>query len=53
MPLHPCKRVGVIEYAGFARAIDERITCRCLSCYPEVTDESCACAWAFTLEAED
>ena len=53
MPLHPCKRVGEIEYAGFARAIDERVTCRCLSCYPEVTDESCACAWAFTLEAED
>ena len=50
MPLHPCKSVGIIEYAGFARTIDRRITCRCLSCYPEVSDESCACAWAFTLE---
>ena len=53
MPLHPCKRVGVVEYSGFARAIDDRITCRCLSCYPEVADESCACAWEFTLQTED
>ena len=50
MPWHPCKSVGLVEYAGFARTIDSRITCRCLSCYPEVSDESCACAWAFTLE---
>ena len=50
MPLHPCKSVGLIEYGGFARTIDDRITCRCLSCYPEVTDETCSCAWEFTLE---
>ena len=53
MPLHPCKSVGIIEYGGFARTIDDRITCRCLSCYPEVTDSSCSCAWEFTLQAED
>ena len=52
MPYHPCKPVGVVEYAGFAKAIDDRITCRCLSCYPDVTDEGCACAWEFTLETE-
>ena len=52
MPYHPCKPVGEVEYSGFAKAIDDRITCRCLSCYPEITDESCACAWEFTLEAE-
>lgn len=50
MPYHPCKPVGELEYAGFARVIDDRITCRCLSCYPEITDDSCACAWEFTLE---
>ena len=37
MPFHPCKPVGCIEYSGFARTIDDRIECRCLSCYPEVT----------------
>ena len=52
MPYHPCKPVGLVEFSGFAQAIDERITCRCLSCYPEITDESCACAWEFTLETE-
>lgn len=50
MAFHPCKPVGLVEYAGFAAAIDDRITCRCLSCYPDVTDETCACAWEFTLE---
>ena len=49
MPYHPCKSVGIIEYSGFAQTIDERIECRCLSCYPDVTDESCACKWEFTI----
>ena len=52
MALHPCKSVGLIEYGGFARTIDERIVCRCLSCYPEITDKSCACAWEFTLQED-
>lgn len=49
MPLHPCKSVAEYEYSGFARTIDERIHCRCISCYPDVSDDSCACAWEFTL----
>ena len=49
MPLHPCRRVGLVEYAGFAAEIDERIHCECLSCYPDVRDATCACAWRFTL----
>lgn len=49
MPYHPCKSVAEYEYSGFARVIDDRIKCRCLSCYPDVTDETCACAWEFTL----
>ncbi len=50
MPFHPCKSVGCVEYAGFARTIDDRISCCCLSCYPDVTDESCCCKWEFTLK---
>ncbi len=50
MPFHPCKAVGIVEYAGFAAAIDDRIRCRCLSCYPDVTDEAIGCAWEFRLE---
>lgn len=53
MPWHPCKPVGQIEYGGFAKAIDERIDCACLSCYPEVTDPNCGCSWLFTLREEE
>ncbi len=49
MEFHPCKSVGIIEYGGFARTIDDRITCECVSCYPEMTDESCCCVWKFTI----
>lgn len=49
MEFQPCKSVGIIEYGGFARTIDDRITCECVSCYPEMTDESCCCAWKFTI----
>ena len=50
MPLHPCKSAAVYEYGGFAEEIDDRIKCRCVSCYPDVTDESCSCAWEFWIE---
>ncbi len=49
MAFHPCKSVGIVEYSGFGKTIDDRITCECLSCYPEITDESCCCKWKFTL----
>lgn len=49
MEFHPCKPVGVIEYAGFAKVIDDRIVCKALSCYPQITDSSCCCSWQFTL----
>lgn len=52
LPLHPCKSVGIIEYSGFARTIDPRIETECVSCHPDVTDESCACVWRFTLTGE-
>lgn len=49
MPFHPCKPVGIIEHKYFAKVIDDRIECEAVSCFPDVTDESCACAWRFTL----
>lgn len=49
MPFHPCKSVGIVEYSGFARTIDDRISTECISCYPDITDESCSCIWKFTL----
>jgi len=49
MAFHPCKSVGIIEYTGFAKTIDDRFTCEAISCYPDVTDETCNCSWKFTL----
>ncbi|MBR0455763.1 MAG: GNAT family N-acetyltransferase [Firmicutes bacterium] len=52
MEWHPCKAIGEIEYADFAKVIDDRISCKCISCYPDITEserEGC-CAWEFTLE---
>lgn len=53
MEMHPCKSIGVIEYGGFAEEIDDRITCKCISCYPDLTDPTCSCAWEFTLEDDN
>lgn len=50
MLFHPCKSVAEFEYSGFAKTIDERIECRCLSCFPEVNDATCACSWEFTIK---
>ncbi len=50
MPLHPCKSVGIIEYDGFAKTIDERFICECESCYPDISDNDCACKWKFVLK---
>lgn len=49
MPYHPCKSVGIVEYSGFAKTIDGRIECKCLSCYPDVTDKDCCCKWEFSI----
>lgn len=53
MEFHPCKPVGIIEYSGFAKVIDDRISCECLSCYPELCDSTCSCSWRFTLQPEE
>lgn len=52
MALHPCRSVGIIEYSEFAKTIDSRFECECVSCYPEITDDSCCCKWRFTLVRE-
>lgn len=52
MPLHPCKSVGIIEYTYFAKKIDPRFECEAISCYPEVTENHCACSWKFTLKED-
>lgn len=49
MPYHPCKPVGLVEYSDFAKTIDDRISCECISCFPDVTEPSCSCVWKFTL----
>ena len=51
---HPCKAIGEIEYAEFAKVIDDRIECNCISCYPDITEserEGC-CAWEFTVRSQ-
>lgn len=50
MSLHPCKSVGIIEYTEFAKVIDDRFVCEAISCYPEVTDDTCNCSWRFILK---
>lgn len=52
MPLHPCKSVGIIEYSYFAKEIDPRFDCETISCFPDITDPTCACCWKFTLQNE-
>ena len=52
LPDHPCKSVGVVEYGEFARAIDSRITTRCLACPPDVHPVEYWCAWEFTLQEQ-
>lgn len=49
MEWHPCRSVGLVEYDGFAKTIDSRFSTECVSCYPQITDQTCACCWRFTL----
>lgn len=46
---HPCKSVGIVEYSEFARAIDPRISTRCIACPPDKHPEEFWCAWEFTI----
>ncbi len=50
LPDFPCKPVGLVEYAFFAKEIDPRIKTRCIACPPDDHPEEFYCAWEFTLE---
>ncbi len=52
MPEFPCRPVGLVEYSGFAAAVDPRIRTRCLHCPPDEHPESSYCAWEFTIPKE-
>jgi hypothetical protein len=45
----PCRDVGVVEFATFARTIDPRIHTTCLHCPPDAP-KGAYCGWEFTLE---
>ena len=50
MPLFPCKSVGIVEYAGFAKTIDSRIETECIACPPDPeAGKGFYCGWRFTL----
>lgn len=49
LPYHPCLAAGIVEYTTFAQTIDSNIKAEVVSCYPDVNDESCSCAWRFFL----
>jgi|GEM_PF-232842 len=49
LPDFPCRPVGLVEYAGFARAVDDRVTTRCVVCPPDEHPAEYFCAWEFTL----
>lgn len=53
LPDFPCKSVGVVEYAEFARAVDPRIRTRCIACPPDEHPDDLWCAWEFTIPSEE
>lgn len=50
LPDFPCKSIGIVEYSGFARTIDPRITTTCLTCPPDPHASGVWCAWKFELK---
>jgi len=50
LPDFPCKQVGLVEYATFARSIDDRIETRCIACPPDDHPETFTCGWEFTIQ---
>jgi hypothetical protein len=53
LPDFPCKSVGLVEYAEFAKAVDPRIRTRCIACPPEAHPDDLWCAWEFSLPGEE
>jgi len=51
LPDFPCKGVGIVEFATFARTVDPRIRTTCLHCPPDAPPGA-FCGWEFTLADE-
>lgn len=49
LPPFPCRPVGEVEFATFAKTLDSAIEVRCVRCPPD-PNEGGACTWEFTLE---
>jgi hypothetical protein len=49
LPDFPCKTVGLVEYAVFAKSIDSRIETRCIACPPDKHPDDYYCAWEFRI----
>jgi hypothetical protein len=50
MPLFPCKSVGIEEYSGFARTVDERIKTEVIGCPPDPhAGKEYYCGWRFSI----
>jgi len=49
LPDFPCKPVGLVEYANFAKTIDERIRTECVFCPPDEHPEDAFCRWMFRI----
>lgn len=47
LPDFPCKSVGLVEYAEFAKTIDPRIKTTCIACPPGKHPADYYCAWRF------
>ncbi len=52
LPDFPCKKVGIVEYTGFASTIDPRIETKCISCPPDSHPEEYYCAWEFSIKSD-
>lgn len=50
LPDFLCKPVGIVEYAYFAKTIDERIETRCIACPPDAHPDDFYCRWEFTMK---
>ncbi|MFQ6091438.1 MAG: DUF6125 family protein [bacterium] len=52
LPDFPCKPIGLVEYAGFAKTIDPRIETKCLVCPPDQHPDDVWCSWEFELRVD-
>ena len=50
LPDFPCKKVGLVEYSGFAKTIDSKIKTKCISCPPDEHPKDYYCAWEFIID---